>query len=163
MRPFLIIVTALSMLNASMFQQGSKTIGFSVGSGTVEYHWPKGSENYSIIGISGSYFIVDNLSVGVAYRHWIGTPSLDEVTLPATYYLPLDATLRPYLGLFYRKIFIGNGYEDEDVYGARAGVTLKLSPQSYIGIGWVEEHLDRCRQRRDCSSGYPEAVIGFEF
>lgn len=160
---FLLLTLLFSLLQADLFVQGNKTVGISLGSGSVNYGWPRGSEYYTILGVSGDYFIVDDLSVGLAYRHWFGTPSIDEVTLPVTYYLPLDANMRPYAGLFYRRVFMGSGYDDGDVYGGRAGVTIKVSPRSYLGVGWVQEYWDGCSDRSDCSSGYPEAVFSFSF
>ena len=159
----LLLSVGFSLLHAGLFVQGNKTVGVSLGSGSVNYGWPKGNEPYTILGVSGSYFIVDGLAVGLAYRHWFGTPSIDELTVPVTYYLPLGSNIRPYAGLFYRHVFMGGEYDDRNMYGGRVGVTIRLSPRSYLGVGWVQEHWDDCSGRSDCSSGYPEAVFGFSF
>ncbi len=164
MKQCLVLLTVcFSLLQADLFVQGDKTVGVTLGSGSINYGWPKGTESYTILGISGSYFVVDDLAVGFGYRHWFGSPSVDEVTLPVTYFLPLDSTIRPYAGLFYRRVFMGGGYDDDNVYGGRAGVTVRLSPRSYMGAGWVQEYRDGCSDRNDCSSGYPEVVFSFSF
>ena len=160
---FLFIVSA-ALLQADLFLKGDRAFGVAIGGGSVDYGGRKGREDYTILGVSGSYFIIDNLSVGLGYRHWFGgSPSIDEVTLPATYYVPLHPTYRPYGGLFYRRLFMGSGYDDSNVYGVRAGLTIKTSPQMYIGVGWVQEYYDDCDDRKDCSSGYPEILFSFSF
>ena len=160
----LIVMMIFPLLYADLFMKGNKTVGVALGSGSVDYGRRKGTEDYTILGVSGNYFIMDNLSVGIGYRHWFGgSPSIDEVTFPATYYIPLHPTYRPYGGLFYRRMFMGSGYDDSNVYGARAGLTIKVSPQSYIGVGWVQEYYDDCDQRSDCTSGYPEVLFSLSF
>lgn len=159
-----IVLMIFPLLHADLFVKGDKTVGIALGSGSVDYSGRKGTENYTILGVSGSYFIMNNLSVGIGYRHWFGgSPSVDEVTVPVTYFMPIDPKYRPYGGVFYRRVFMGSGYDDNNVYGVRAGLTIRVSPQSYIGMGWVQEYYDDCDQRGDCTSGYPEVLFSFSF
>lgn len=160
----LMIMMMLSMLHADIFMKGNKTVGVTLGSGSVNYGRFHGTENYTILGISGSYFVMDALSVGLGYRHWFGgSPSIDEVTVPVTYYLPLESKFRPYAGGFVRQVFMGDGYDDDTVYGVRGGLTVKMSSQSYLGVGWVQEYYSDCSGRDECSSGYPELLFSLSF
>lgn len=160
----LLTMMMLSVLHADIFMKGDKNIGVTLGSGSVSYGRFQGTENYTILGISGSYFVMDDLSVGLGYRHWFGgSPSIDELTVPVTYFVPLHPKYRPYGGVFYRRVFMGDDYDDNSVYGLRAGLTIKLSSQSHIGLGWVQEYYDDCSDRSDCTSGYPEVLFGFSF
>jgi len=159
-----ITLLLLSMLHADIFLKGGKTVGVTLGSGSVNYGRFKGTENYTILGVSGSYFVMDDLSVGLGYRHWFGgSPSIDEVTVPVTYFVPIHPKYRPYGGVFYRRVFMGDGFDDDSVYGVRAGLTVRLSSRSYFGVGWVQEYYDDCSGRDECSSGYPEALFSFSF
>lgn len=163
-RVFVIVFVMSSMLYGDIFLKGNKTIGVTLGSGSVDYGRFRGTENYTILGLSGSYFVTDDLSVGLGYRHWFGgSPSIDEVTVPVTYFVPVHPKYRPYGGAFYRQVFMGDGYDDDSVYGVRGGLTVRLSSHSYLGVGWVQEYYADCSGRDECSSGYPEFLISFSF
>jgi opacity protein-like surface antigen len=148
---------------ADLFRAGQKAVSVSLGSGSIDFGGLEGREHYTIIGVGGTYFPVDNLSVGLEYRYWSGEPDVNEVTVPVTYYLPTSSAYRPYGGAFYRHYAIGGGYEDFSAYGARAGVAVVLSKNSYLAVGWVEEKRSNCSQFDECRSGYAEALIGVSF
>ena len=152
-----------SLPGSDLFRSGHKTVSLSLGGGSIDYGGLKGREEYTIIGIGGSYFPVDNLSLGLEYRYWSGEPEVNEVTVPATYYLPTRSAYRPYGGLFYRHYAIGGGYKDFSAYGGRVGVAVVLSKRSYLAAGWVEEQRSHCSQFAVCRSGYAEAFIGIAF
>jgi len=146
----------LSALQADVFLQGDKQVGVTVGAGSGY------GSTYTIVGVSGYYFPVDGLSVGLGYRGWYGNnPSIHEVEVPVTYYVPLHPKFRPYAGAFYRRSFIESPYDDYNTYGARIGVAMRLNPNSYIAVGWVQEYYDV--KYGDSSSGYPELTVGFSF
>jgi hypothetical protein len=149
---------------AASFQQGTSGLGLTLGSGTVTYNY-RDNQNYWIVGVYGSHFFLDGLEVGVGYRGWFGaTPVIHQVSLPATYYVPLKNRVRPYGGLFYRYTFINDPQEENySSIGIRAGIAVNLTKNSYAGFGWVQEYYGNCDNRSECSSGYPEAQISFSF
>lgn len=158
----LMLIAGISQ--AASFQQGSKGLGLSLGSGTVAYTY-RDNQHYWILGLYGSYFLLDGLEAGVGYRGWFGaTPVIHQATLPVTYYLPVNQKFRPYGGLFYRYTFINDPQEDNySSAGVRAGVAITMTRNSYAGIGWVQEYYRNCDQRSDCTSGYPEVLVSFSF
>ncbi|MCJ7765558.1 MAG: hypothetical protein MUP09_06410 [Thiovulaceae bacterium] len=164
MIPILALLGSLSC--ADTFVAGSKSIGVTAGTGSVSYSSGAGTnaENYFVVGVRGDYFVRDNLSVGVGFRSWTGgTPTLQQVTLPVTYYMPTQTRYRPYLGAFYRYTYVGSDrYENYSSIGARAGVAI-LFENGYAGFGWAQEVYLKRENVSSNSSGYPEAVIGFSF
>ena len=169
MKKIVVLVTLLSgLLLANPFAAGNKGIGITVGTGSVTYSsgpWGLSSsvENYYIVGLSGEFFVVDNLSLGLGYRGWFGgTPTINQATIPLTYYVPTGSKFRPYLGAFYRYTYISDdNYDNYSSAGGRAGLAI-LFQNGYAGFGWVQEvYLDR--NSGDSSFGYPEVTIGFSF
>jgi hypothetical protein len=169
MKRRILVLTVLSSLGfAGTFDEGTRSVGVSVGTGSVSYSGGAIAgtqvENYFIIGASADYFVRDNLSVGAGFRSWTGgTPTIQQITLPVNYYMPTGTSYRPYLGAFYRYTYIGSdSYDNYSSVGGRAGVAI-LFESGYAGFGWTQEvYLDR-DNLSDNSSGYPEAVIGFSF
>ncbi len=145
------------LLYADPFSKGQKHISLSISSSNSY------NTTYTVLGVKANYFIVDNLSMGVAYRGWFGgSPSLHELSIPLTYHAPLHPTYRPYAGGFYRHSFIESPYSDYDVYGFRIGMSMQLSPNSYSSFGWVQEYY-RHASGDGSSRGYPEISIGLSF
>jgi outer membrane protein W len=144
-----------------MFSVGHKNFGLTVGQDSAY-----GNE-YTVLGVSANYFIVDNLSFGASYSQWLGNdPSIGQVTVPATYYIPLSSPFRPYVGGFYSHTFMGddgqgNSYNDYDSYGGRVGVSMMTSGSSYVSVGWVQEVSDNGTNSQ--SRGYPEFSGGISF
>jgi len=157
-----------ALLFADPFASGNKAVGITVGSGSVSYSGglliTSRVENYYILGVSASYFVVDNLDIGLGYRGWFGgTPKIHQATIPVTYYMPTDSTFRPYLGAFYRYTDISSDlYDDYSSVGGRAGVAIVFR-NGYAGFGWVQEVYLNAESTSDSSSGYPEATVGFSF
>lgn len=157
-----------SLCFADSFVSGSKSIGITVGSGSVSYSG--GSiigtkvENYYIVGVNADYFVADDLSMGVGYQGWFGgTPRIHQATLPVTYYMPTGRAVRPYLGAFYRYTYIGdNAYDNYNSAGGRFGLAM-LFQNGYAGFGWVQEVYFGRDNVSDRTSGYPEAVVGISF
>ena len=141
---------------STLFSHGQKNFGFSVGSSSSF------GNDYTVIGASFSYFVQDNLSLGVGYQGYFGDdPKINDLSLPVTYYYPLNEQYHPYIGAIYRHTFISDGYDDYDVYGGRVGVAMTMGGNSFASFGWVQEH--RSHGEIDEDDGYPEANIGFVF
>ena len=155
--------TILMLLATSTIYAGG---AFSVGSKNVRVIASTDSSfgnTYTVLGLNANYFVVDNLSLGASYQTYLGgTPSINQVTVPATYYVPLEGMpIIPYIGGFYSKTFIEAPYDDYDIYGGRIGASMQTSQNSYVSFGWVQElasSSDNISKR-----GYPEMSAGISF
>ena len=147
---------AAACASAGVFDAGTTSVGLTVGSGS-------GFDNtYTIVGVGVSYFLENGLAVGVGYRGWFGaSPTMNEVDLPVTYYVPLQSRVRPYAGAFYRHTFISGDYSDYDTYGARVGIAY-VEGSGYVAAGWVQEWYSNANGD-DSSRGYPEIAAGISF
>ena len=152
-----ISLLASSLYAGGIFSVGHKNFGFSVGSSSGY------GNTYTVVGINANYFVTDNLSVGAGYTGWFGdNPKINEISIPLTYYIPTESTYNPYAGVIYRHTFIDAPYDDHDVYGARAGVAMVMSNNTFLSVGWVQEYYDNGIDGSD-SRGYPEINAGFTF
>ena len=148
-----------SLANADAFLQGSKNFGVVLGSGTSY------GENYTILGLSGDYFVSDNFSVGLGYRGWFGSgPNINQLTVASAYYIPLTKKFRPYVGAFVRETFT-EGEDNYESYGARGGLAMTMSPNSYMSFGYAYEQYGSCVNvdAEECSNSYPEIVFSLSF
>jgi hypothetical protein len=144
-----------------IFSIGHKNISITAGSDSVY------GKDYTLLGISAKYMVIDNLSFGLSYHTWLGAdPSINQFTFPITYHIPMNfGGVSPYLGGFYSFTKVGEDknydYDDYDSYGGRVGITLQTSPNSYMSIGWVQEVTEN---GDDTSTrGYPEVSAGISF
>lgn len=160
-KTLLALLLTNSIYASGLFSVGHKNFGFTVGQDSAY-----GNE-YTVMGVNFSYFVVDNISTGLTYYTWLGSePSINQFTIPVTYHLPLKLPFRPYLGGFYSRTSVGENsagfdYDDYNSYGARVGATMQTSPNSYVSFGWVQE----VTESGDDSStrGYPEISGGISF
>ena len=160
-----ILTLGVTLLSATPFKSGSVSLGVTVGSGSVAYSLGSVTkvENYYIAGVSGDYFVFENLSLGLGYRGWFGgSPTIHQLTTPITYYIPTGTQYRPYLGALYRYTYFDGSVEDYNSVGARAGLAI-LFRKGYIGFGWVHEYRLDADDLTDNQSGYPEVMVGFSF
>ena len=153
---FTLLLSASTLYASGLFSVGHKNFGFSIGQDSAY------NNNYTVIGLNANYFPVENLSVGFGYQTWLGsTPSINQITLPLTYHIPLEMMYTPYIGTFYSHTFIEDPYQDYDSYGGKIGLTMQTSQSSYISFGWVHEIYDDGINSE--SRGYPEVSAGFSF
>jgi len=148
-----------SIVSGDVFEKGRSSVGIVAGS---SYY---GNEQYTIIGIGADYFFLDGLSVGVGYRGWFGgNPSINQLTIASSYYIPLSKKFRPYIGGFIRETFIEDD-DNSESYGGRVGLAITMSSNSYASFGYVYEEYGDCTESRikDCSSSYPELVFSLAF
>ena len=83
-----------------------------------------------------------------------------------TYVFTQPETIRPYLGIFYRRTFYGDddlNLDDQNSYGYRAGAYLNSNDDVYIGGGIVHEKYADCNPLVECSSTYPEVIFAISF
>jgi len=159
---FFLLALAMS-LQADMFSQGSKSLGIKLGSASI------GNEDYTIAGVMGNYFVIDDLSVGVGYEKWFsGDPGIDKITLESTYFINVSDSIRPYAGVLYRRIlisgsdFLGRPYDDTNSYGGRAGLAF-VKDNLLLSAGVVYEQYDTSERLFDGSETYLEVTIGVAF
>jgi len=151
-----------SVAQAELFQKDTLGIGVALGSGSLTVG--RTTEDYFLLGASAEYFVMDNLSVGLGVLSWIGgTPTLNQFTLPLTYYMPLSERFRPYAGVFFRETLVSDGYDNYSSYGAKLGLAYILSRNSYIGFAMVSEKYGSNSLYEDSSSTYPEITFAFSF
>ena len=165
MKYLVLLIISLTLIAAKPFGEKTASIGVTVGSGSVAYSLDGVTEvqNYYIAGVSGDYFVIENLSIGLGYRGWFGgEPTIHQLTTPVTYYIPTGTQYRPYLGAFYRYTYFDGSVEDYNSVGGRAGLAIMFR-SGYVGFGWVHEYRLSADDLTDNQSGYPEVVVGFSF
>ena len=145
-----------SILRAELFEEGKLSLGILLGSGTSSDK--KNTQNYTLFGLNADYFIVDNLSIGFGYTGWFGeTPSINQFTIPLTYYAPVSENFRPYVGVYTRQTYIeanDYGLDDYSSVGTRIGVAYLYKSNAYLGMGWVQDSED---------GPHPELIVTFSF
>ena len=154
-----------SVVSGDVFDKGRSSVGVVAGAGSY------GRDTYTIIGVSYDYYVMDGLSVGAGYRGWFGgDPTLNQLTIASSYYIPLSKKFRPYVGAFVRETFINydnDRFDDTNYesYGARGGIAIVMSANSYVSFGYAYEEYGNCTETRanDCSSSYPELVFSLAF
>lgn len=163
MKKILLVILMTMTLQADMLSKGNTSVGVMIGGASI------GQEDYTIAGVIGKYFIIDDLSVGLGYEKWFsGDPDISKVTLQSTYYLKISEEVRPYAGLMYRRILIdgnnyrGQSYDDINSYGYRLGIAF-IKDKLLIGLGMVQEKYDTTQGFFDDTDTYVELTIGFSF
>jgi hypothetical protein len=150
-----LLVTSF-LTHAADFNKGSKGIAIKVSGASI------GRENYTIVGASANYFVIDNLSVAGGYEYWFsGSPSVSKLSAESTYFIPMTEKFRPYLGALYSHYFI-SGSSDSDTLGYRAGIAYLNSPM-ILSLGIKQEKF---LDDRDIFSGADtttELLVGFSF
>ena len=163
---FVTLVILSSLAFANPFGAGNRAVGITLGSGSVSYSVGPLStvENYYILGVNADFFVAENLSLGLGYRGWFGgDPTINQGTIPVTYYIPTNSKFRPYVGAFYRYTYIADDrYDNYSSAGGRAGLAITFQ-NGYVGFGWAQEYYLDSDNLSDSTSGYPEVVIGFSF
>jgi len=151
----LLSATTLLMHAEGAFSLGHKHFSFNISQ----------DNDYTVVGAHVNYYMVDNLSVGAGVTAWLGDkPSITSFTLPVTYYMPLESSIRPYAGLFASYTLVSGGnYDNYSSFGGRAGLVLDVSPNSYTYAGWVQVKHNGDNNLIDSSEGYPEFGFGISF
>lgn len=153
----LVVISVTGVLNADIFAKKASNVGVSVGSA---YSY---GQQYILVGISGSYFVMDNLNINLYYRGWFNaTPTQNELSVGSTYYIPLNKKIRPFIGVFTRQTFV-SGFSDYGSIGARGGFALVNTKNTYASFGYAFEQYTNCPARMECSNSYPEIVFGLSF
>ncbi|MBL4711999.1 MAG: hypothetical protein JKX75_05805 [Gammaproteobacteria bacterium] len=142
---------------SAAFSKGSTSVGIVAGSGRAF------NENYIIFGVGVGYYVFDGLELGIDAQHWFsGDPSISKISPQIRYVFVQSKTIKPYVGVFYRKTFIED-LADANSFGYRAGAYFSGKNGVYIGGGIVYEEYENCSRFVDCSNTYPEILITVSF
>ena len=139
------------------FSKGAASVGIVAGSGRAF------QDDYIILGVGVGYYVVNGLELGIDVQHWFsGDPSITKISPQIRYVFTQPKTIKPYVGVFYRRTFIDN-LEDDDSFGYRAGAYFSANNGVYIGGGIVYEEFQDCSRFVDCANTYPEIIISVSF
>ncbi len=144
---------------AHPFNQGGARFSLLVGGNTAF------DKDYTVFGIGAGYYVADGIEIGLEAETWQGNaPRINRITPEVTCVLYPVETIKPYVGIFYRRTYIAN-YRDTNDAGIRAGGMIPVGPRAYFGAGAVyESHLDCDRNvYSSCSDVYPEITIAVMF
>jgi hypothetical protein len=122
-------------------------------------------ESYLVLGVGGSYYVVDGLNLGLNYEYWSGSdPKISKLTPSIQYVFYQVPTVKPYVGAFYRRTYIER-LDDLDSAGARAGAYIQAGRNAYVGAGIVYESYLDCNESvyRECDSTYGEITFTIAF
>lgn len=156
-RIILSVALLSSIVSAELFDKGKIAFGVVAGAGSIN------GDGYFVAGVSGDYFVMNGLSIGIGYRGWFGAaPTEHQITLSSNYYLSLNNQYHPYVGVFARETFLDDF--DYTSYGGRVGLAMRMSSTSYVSVGYAFEESSNCPFRfDDCSDSYPEFVFSLAF
>jgi len=144
---------------AGVFGKGRAHFVLNAGSGNAF------NENYVVLGVGASYYLVDGLSVGLSLESWSGAdPGMTKITPSVQYVFLQVPQVKPYVGGFYRRAYI-DSLPDINSVGGRAGVYVPAGRNVHIGIGAVYESYVDCNKSvyRSCSETYPEVSFSIAF
>jgi len=162
-----ILFTALFAFQASSadaavgdaFNAGSARLTVIVGSGYAF------NNSYLIIGVGAAYFVANGLDMGLDFESWTsGNPHITKISPRLDYVFSTGGSLRPYVGIFYRRTMI-EGFDDLNSIGGRAGVYFMTGKSVYVGAGLVYESYLSCQTSiySSCNDTYPELIVAFSF
>lgn len=144
---------------AGVFSQGRTHVVASAGTGYAF------NENYLVLGLGVSYYVIDGLNLGLALESWTGgDPGMRKLTPSAQYVFYRAERIKPYVGVFYRRTYV-DGLPDINSAGGRAGAYVRAGGNAYVGAAVVYESYLDCNNTlyRSCSSTYPEITFTLAF
>jgi len=168
------LATALFVLSASLPQRGTAEVGVgagtSFGQGRTQLSVFGGggsafSQTYFVLGVGANYYVLEGLGLGLNLESWFGnTPGLYKLTPSVQYVFTQVPSVHPYVGVFFRHVFIEN-YSDLNSVGARGGAYLPVGPNMNLGFGGVYESYLDCNESsyHSCSEFYPEISFTISF
>jgi len=152
--------TSAQAAESDPFAQGRMGVSIYLGGGQAA------SDNYYTVGAGFSYYLVNGLWLGISGETRQGIePATYNVSPEIGYVFPIGGPVRPYVGGFYRRIWVEN-YDDIDTFGARAGVNVRMAQGVYMRIGAVYESLRDCSNTPatlPCSDTYGEVGVYLGF
>ncbi len=151
---FFMLQTAAMAEDANFFQKGDLEAGFSGSYNRISVDVNDDSEDidffYADLGLS--YFIIDNLSVGIN-TVWFYLPEIHDIEAYALgfegnvrYHFQVNKHFVPYIGAhaayYYANADIGNNSESEDMtaYGLHGGFKVPINENVYFDtqLKWTD-------------------------
>lgn len=121
---------------AGPFARGNKRVGVYGGAGSTL------GQTYFILGGGASFFVADGLEVGADFEGWLfQDPTIWKLSPQIRYTVWQTGALRPYVGAFWRRTFVGDPYDDYNSWGGRGGITYAKG-RGFVGAGMVYERFD---------------------
>jgi len=152
--------TEVSAAESDPFAQGRMGVSIYFGGGQTS------TDSYYTAGAGFSYYLVNGLWLGIAGETRQGIdPVLYKASPEVGYVFPLSGPVRPYVGAFYRRVWVEN-YQDYDTFGGRAGVNVRMGQGAWFRVGGVYESLRDCANtpvNLPCSDTYGEIGVLFSF
>jgi len=170
----LTLSAALLVLAVSLPQRGSADVGvgagtsFGQGRATLSVFGGSGSafsQSYFVLGVGANYYVVQGLGLGLNFESWLGnTPGIYKLTPNVQYVFTLIPSVQPYVGVFYRRVFVDD-LSDLNSVGTRVGAYLPVGPNTHFGLGGVYEKYLDCNQSsyHSCDDFYPEISFTVSF
>jgi len=142
------------------FSEGSMRVSMLVGNGYAF------NQSYFVVGAGFGYFIAQDLELGLDADTWSGaSPHISTISPEVRFVVPTNGSIKPYIGVFYRRTLISGGYDDLNSVGARAGIYFVTRQGSYFGAGVAYEQYFSCNEAvyGSCSDLYPEILFAIAF
>jgi hypothetical protein len=141
------------------FQQGA--VGTSLTVATAF----SGDNEYLILGGGLGFYLANGFQVGVEGAVWVfDSPTIGTISPKVEYVLSPIPIIKPYLGGFFRHYIVGEGRDDFQSAGGRAGAYIVPGDAAYFGFGALYEHqLDCGRRVIPCDQWYPELTVAVSF
>ena len=170
----LTLSTTLLVLAVSLPQRGSADVGvgagtsFGQGRATLSVFGGSGSafsQSYFVLGVGANYYVIQGLGLGLNFESWLGnTPGIYKLTPNVQYVFTLIPSVQPYVGVFYRRVFVDD-LSDLNSVGTRVGAYLPVGPNTHFGLGGVYEKYLDCNQSsyHSCDDFYPEISFTVSF
>jgi hypothetical protein len=141
------------------FQQGAVGLALTVATAF------EGDNEYLILGGGLGFYVANGFQIGIDGALWVfDSPTIGTVTPKVEYVLSPIPIIKPYLGGFFRHYIVGDGRDDFQSAGGRAGAYIVPGDAAYFGFGALYEHqLDCGRRVIPCDQWYPEITVAVSF
>lgn len=138
-------------LDAGPYAKGSTRLSLGLGSN---------SDGDIAAGAGVGYFVYDGLMAELDASYWFGSdPTQWSISPGARYVVWFLPVVKPYAGVHYRRIFIGD--TNVDIVGARGGIFTRLG-SAVLGVGLRYDKLLDC-DGDSCADWFPEISVGLVF
>lgn len=139
------------------FAKGKVRVGFYGGAGSFN------NNTYVILGGGLGYFLLNGLEAGLDAEGWLAqSPNIWKITPHLRYVLWQVDPVRPYVGVFYRKTFMGGDWADYESWGGRGGIAYRKGG-SFVALGVVYENFMDYTGPGDNYTIYPEIAFWISF
>lgn len=147
-------------LKPTPFDRGRFSLGFAAG---TQSSFGEPGERHIYVGGGFGYYLLPGLEAGLSGIVLFGADPSVAMLSPSVrlVWFQVPGRIKPYIGGFHTHWFIGDGFDDIDTLGGRAGL-VTASGSLVIGLGAAYEVVvSECDG--DCSAVYPELTFAVAF